>query len=352
MDTAEITVENAVQILHAAKKYMMEDLSGDCMNFIEDNMNEHNCLCLFTNIVDYCDDKVLQMCLDCISDDTALVCQSPFFPKISHYVLLHIVKCDRLEHEAEADLFEACILWAQTKIRNTDGLNEGDARQVLGDCLKHIRFTHIPTDVFVSKFAETNILTNDEKFAIVASKNSDKYAAILEEENFDLASRMMYCRTYASTYSIDSTHATNSEIGISNEQFTLNVGKPIQLMGFSVARTEQELQAEVKIVNVENQETVLEATTSLADLTCSNQNLFFPKTRISPNVPYRIRVHFNDSVAGCRYMYIGRAPCDNREVHTVNFVFSDRQCPRTTPSVQNGNDGCGYIWCILFQRIN
>ncbi|KAH7713485.1 BTB/POZ domain-containing protein 6 [Aphelenchoides avenae] len=156
-DEILLNLEDAVDILYVAKKYMLQPLVDRTARYISGHMTPEN-VCLFLEYADVLDD-IKERCWDVIDSETTDVIYSEAFLKISPQQLSVIAKRNTLCVE-EIELYERVIEWAKAQLRKGDLEPTPKAiRGVLGDALFGIRFPVMDRKQFTSEMAKSRLLS-------------------------------------------------------------------------------------------------------------------------------------------------------------------------------------------------
>ncbi|KAL9958707.1 hypothetical protein ACROYT_G035757 [Oculina patagonica] len=160
---AELNESNVMQVLYVAKKYLVNSLVDDCIDFLEGIVNTENVFCILSHAQQYDDEDLVDECWKVIDIETEEAVKSEGFVTIKRSVLEEIVKRDSLTIQ-EVELFKAVDVWA-TKECERQGLTpDGNVkRKVLGeDIVKRMRFPTMGEEEFANVVIGSEILTSEE----------------------------------------------------------------------------------------------------------------------------------------------------------------------------------------------
>nr|CAD7413450.1 unnamed protein product [Timema poppensis] len=156
----------AVDVLYAADKYMLDELMRECVEFIwprdpDDVFIALDCATRFNlNYLKECAMRILRK-------DTQVVLAHPKFVNLSHSSVLAIVEQRYLNITSEVELFDAMIRWARVSCHNHDLQDDGHMlRFELANIIDHIRFLTMTIKEFSGSPCESGVLTIEEEVAI------------------------------------------------------------------------------------------------------------------------------------------------------------------------------------------
>ena len=165
-DEIHLTTENVFGTLYLAKKYVVPHLEQHCVVFLERNLDADNALDIVPQAQILNEEQLQERCWDIIDCRTAQVLESCSFTEISQDLLKAVLERDTLWAE-EIDIFRAILKWADKECkRNNLGVNPENLRNVVGDCLKLIRFPTMTEREFADHVARSGLLDAQEALDI------------------------------------------------------------------------------------------------------------------------------------------------------------------------------------------
>lgn len=133
-----------MQILFAAKKYMIDNLTVHCKQFIERILKSHNVCEILEHCFFFSEDDLISECMSIIASAPEAAFESESFKSLSNSTLLKVLDMEELNCP-EMTIFEAAIAWA----KHNSGVNSpkvSDLRRILGEALYKIRFPIMPQE--------------------------------------------------------------------------------------------------------------------------------------------------------------------------------------------------------------
>ena len=203
----------------------MEGLTDTCLEYIDAQLSENNVCEIMTRSITLKEDDVSSKCLRLVEDKTAQVVASSGFLDLSQEALLTILKSDRLQYDAEVHVIEACLKWADK--------NKGDQseRDVLGDCIFHIRYFQLTVEQFAKPFGKSPVFTREERdlFLLYLLLSEQEYGDKIRERGFNTMSRMPKFSRRGNVCSSIMTKVTYRE-----EQICISAKTPVIIHGVSL----------------------------------------------------------------------------------------------------------------------
>ena len=148
-DELQIGPDTVMSTLYVAKKYAVNTLEKECVDFLKLNLRPDNAFMLLEQALLFDELHLADLCLNLIDKNSCEAFASEYFLDINLNTLILIIKRDTLGIR-EFKLFYYLIKWAQNKCAKTGlvPVSRENLRLVLGDSIKHIRFTLMSKEEF------------------------------------------------------------------------------------------------------------------------------------------------------------------------------------------------------------
>merc|ERR1712226_807989 len=159
--------ELVCDICYAAKKYMLPALVEECTKYLWRDLYPRNA-CRAYEFAKLFDEQVLmEKGLQIIRTQTREILSETTFDDVDHSTLCVILSQDEINID-EATLFDAMVRWSvkECERRGLEATGE-KRRSVLSDALFLIRYLTFPPAEFASGPATSELLTQEESFAIL-----------------------------------------------------------------------------------------------------------------------------------------------------------------------------------------
>ena len=155
-----------MQIMYAAKKYIVTNLARKCSKFLEENLSADTAPQLLEQSIVFDERDLKDKVLTTIVDEAPAVLSSEDFTKLSKEALHEVLQLN-LKITSEMEVFKACIKWAENKCQQLQKTMDGaNLREVLGDNLCLIRFPTMTIDDINDIVAPRDILTDCEGYQL------------------------------------------------------------------------------------------------------------------------------------------------------------------------------------------
>ncbi|XP_037824639.1 BTB/POZ domain-containing protein 6-A-like [Lucilia sericata] len=184
------SVDLALQLYYAAKKYLLKQLMEKCIVFLSANLNPQN-VCQIFEFSEFFDEPSLkQKCSEFISDRTREVLADASFSDIKMSTMVFILDQDKLNINTELDLFNALRRLAikkellkdkdppNTEQNSTQNSSEIDHsincenEKWLKEAVRRIRFLTMTPQEFAEGPARSNLLDKQDIVHIFINLNS------------------------------------------------------------------------------------------------------------------------------------------------------------------------------------
>ena len=165
-EKADLTGDNVLSLLYAARKYEVTSLLQKCRTFLERNIEPVNVCDILKHAVELNDDEITENCVNYVIKNGKKILFLDGFKTLSKDVLAKVIESNALCVDEDL-VFTACIEWAthQCDLQRRK-VCDGNIRKCLGDILYLIRFPTMPIETFTSIASRGDILTAEEKVAI------------------------------------------------------------------------------------------------------------------------------------------------------------------------------------------
>ncbi|CAB3984543.1 BTB POZ domain-containing 6-like [Paramuricea clavata] len=168
-DACKITAENAIVVIHLAKKYLVSSLAEKCREILEASIKPDNAFAVLKQAVQFDEKELEEMCWNIVSEKPLECINSEAFCSIGSSTLNAFLKKETFSI-TEMELFKAILKWTDKECER-QGLNiEHDKtarRRILGDSVYEIPFLAMPLENFVKYVSPTGILTDTEIVSIL-----------------------------------------------------------------------------------------------------------------------------------------------------------------------------------------
>src|SRR6218665_922192 len=167
-DEKEITTTLALQLLYAAKKFMLPNLVQVCSDCLQRDLTAANVCHILNQSLLFDESALKEKCLDLIGNNSSEVLQPENLQNASYQTMGAILKLDSLA-EDETVIYRACINWAKTQLKNqksTDKPNDQQIREMIGDLIYDIRFPAMDAHTFAEQMENSTVLSYEEHSVI------------------------------------------------------------------------------------------------------------------------------------------------------------------------------------------
>ncbi|XP_022252307.1 BTB/POZ domain-containing protein 2-like isoform X2 [Limulus polyphemus] len=192
-DVSPTSVQMALELFAASKKYNIHKLSTICLCYLYDHVTEKNVLEVLTYLKllfatnSYDDEQNLQnelflKCFTLIDVYAEFVLSTSDFDNLDSDIVMDIVIRDTLQVKSEVTVFKALIRWAcQEAKRQKIELNSMNKRATLGKLLYCCRYLVMSMQEFCGGPAMSGVLTDEEKDILIAHLNGDSSIPLPEQ---------------------------------------------------------------------------------------------------------------------------------------------------------------------------
>jgi hypothetical protein len=164
-DKCQMTDDNVMFLLYAAKKYMIFELKEICIAFLDMNIDAENVCMMLEQAVYFSEKPLINKCFEIITNKTVSALSSPAFLQINRKTLQIILVLHDI-NISEMDLFDYCIIWAKHWCEQASLEKiHSKLRRALGNCVYLIAFPTMSFEEF-STVSQYKILTDQEELSI------------------------------------------------------------------------------------------------------------------------------------------------------------------------------------------
>jgi hypothetical protein len=166
MDECTLTGDSVVAIMYLAKKYILPSLVEKCTNFLSANLNVENALDVLEQATGFEEKELEKECWKFIVSHTRKVIASDSFNNISQTTLAKLLMRDKL-YIPEVELFQAVLKWIdfQCSCKNLETTAE-NRRSIIGKAIYGFRFCTMSHKQFVEQVSKSGLLTAEEMIPI------------------------------------------------------------------------------------------------------------------------------------------------------------------------------------------
>ena len=161
-DEVQLNDENVMQVMYAAKKYIVTNLSKKCSEFLQKTVSVDTAPQLLEQSILFDEKDLKAKVLTKIEEEAPTVLSSEEFTTLSKEALREVFQLN-LQVSNEMEVFNASIKWAESRCQELKQVMDGaNFREVLGDNLFLIRFPTMTIDDINDTIIPTDILTDEE----------------------------------------------------------------------------------------------------------------------------------------------------------------------------------------------
>ena len=320
-DKVNLSVDNVMQVLYLANKYMVPSLAKKCAEYLRRNLKASNVFCILLHAQKIEDEDLEDRCWGVIEMQTEEVVTLDEFVTVERWLVETVVKREGLNVK-EIELFKAVDRWAIEECERQGIPPNGESkRRILGEeIVKAIRFPLMSQQEFASVVIDSRVLTLKEVGDMM------KHFSDLSTPSFPFTQAPRISRMDASIihrcqrfrrFDTDCIYYTSPEC------IYVSVNKPIMLRGvqhFGSEGGNYTVSTEVK--DATDGSSLVKQSGSYAskkDKTCSYYGfsvLFDGPVGLVENKEYKIESHITGTVTWC-----GTKGQTNVESEGVIFTF-------------------------------
>ena len=193
-DEVQLNADNVLQVMYAAKKYIVTNLSKKCTEFLQENLSADTAPQLLEQSILYGEEDLKAKVLTKIEEEASAVLSSEEFTTLSKEALHEVLQL-RLKISNEMEVFNASLKWAESRCQQLSMMMEGaNLRNVLGDNLFLIRFPTMTFDEINDAIIPQDILTDREGLQLLrflTAKSKPQNLPFPVEPRFDPTPRSL-----------------------------------------------------------------------------------------------------------------------------------------------------------------
>ncbi|KAK9879530.1 hypothetical protein WA026_006601 [Henosepilachna vigintioctopunctata] len=168
-DTINLTsFDQACELCYGAKKYMLPHLVEECTKYLWSDLYPKNACRAYEFAKLFEEPILMDKCLNIICNQTQEVLAESSFEEAELNTVITVFEQDELDINSELELFSALQRYSMRHNVNaeTSG-NNSNNRPTIRDALMKIRFLTLTPQEFAEAQANSNLLTQTEKFSIL-----------------------------------------------------------------------------------------------------------------------------------------------------------------------------------------
>ena len=170
---------NVLQVMYAAKKYLLDDLVKRCSKFLEDEISKDNVCTVLKHCLFYDETTLAEKCVAFVAADPKVVFESPDFMNINEATLHHLLS-DAEVYIKPVDALKYTLKWAKSQLNDQTELIS--VREILGKSLYQIPFSSMSCHELADIIGDEPDLLNDKEqatlFRYMANKAERDKAAV------------------------------------------------------------------------------------------------------------------------------------------------------------------------------
>ena len=161
-DKVVLTLDNALEVLYLAKKYIVPALVRKCIDYVERNLNHDNVLTVLCHSRFLAEEDLVKKCWSVVDLYTTQVFDCEGFSELDEETLTLLVQRNTLT-ASEVSLFNAVKLWAEQECARRDVAPTAENKRIVAKGpMKYIRFPLMAPVEFADEVARSGLLTHEE----------------------------------------------------------------------------------------------------------------------------------------------------------------------------------------------
>ena len=155
---AALSGHNVLQVMYAAKKYLLEGLVQRCSKFLEDGISKDNICTVLKHCLFYDETTLAEKCVAFVAADPKVVFESADFMNINETTLHHLLSADKV-YIKPVDVLKYSLKWAKSQL-NDELIS---VREILGNSLFQISFSSMSGRDLANIIRDEPDLLNDKE---------------------------------------------------------------------------------------------------------------------------------------------------------------------------------------------
>ena len=176
---AALSGHNVLQVMYAAKKYLLEGLVKQCSKFLEDEISKENVCTVLKHCLFYDETTLAEKCVAFVAVHPKVVLESPDFLNINETTLHHLLLSDKM-YIKPMDALKYSLKWAKSQQKDETELIP--VREILGKSLFQILFSSMSCRELADSIRASPDLLNDKEqatlFRYIANKGDLERAEV------------------------------------------------------------------------------------------------------------------------------------------------------------------------------
>ena len=158
---AALSGHNVLQVMYAAKKYLLEGLVQRCSKFLEDEISKDNVCTVLKQCLLFDETTLAEKCVTFIAADPKVVFESADFMNINETTLHHLLSDDKV-YIRPVDALKYSLKWAKSQKDKAELIS---LREILGKSLFQIPFSSMSCHELADMIGDEPDLLNDKEQA-------------------------------------------------------------------------------------------------------------------------------------------------------------------------------------------
>ena len=176
---AALSGHNVLQVMYAAKKYLLEGLVQQCSTFLEDEISTENVCTVLKHCLFYDETTLAEKCVAFVAVDPKVVFESADFMNINETTLHHLLSADKV-YIKPVDALKYSLKWAKSQQKDQTELIS--VREILGKSLFQIPFSSMSGRELAGIIRVSPDLLSDKEQAVllryIVSKGDQERTAV------------------------------------------------------------------------------------------------------------------------------------------------------------------------------